>query len=211
MLTKTGPCAKSGSGTLQNLVVLDERSRPSAENIVVAAAGGRRIVHTKGRATMVTNERGQAKIAELVKGMHVAMVTTTSVEGGLRSRPLAPQQVDFDGDVFFIVERHSSVVSDVTASSAVNVAYVDGSTWVSVSGTARVVNDEAKLAELWDTFTDAWLKGGPDDSRNVLLHVSAESAEYWDSPGAKVTQVANLVKAKVTGERIEPDKGKVEL
>ncbi|MEE6296820.1 pyridoxamine 5'-phosphate oxidase family protein [Georgenia wangjunii] len=159
----------------------------------------------------MTDTDGRAKVSELITGIHVAMVTTTSVEGGLRSRPLAPQQVEFDGDVYFIVERHSSVVSDVTASPAVNVAYVDGSTWVSVSGTARVVDDEAKLAELWDTFTDAWLTGGPDDPGNVLLHVSAESAEYWDSPGAKVTQVANLVKAKVTGKRLEADMGKVEL
>jgi general stress protein 26 len=160
---------------------------------------------------MTSDDDGRAKVANLIKGFHVAMVTTTSVEGGLRSRPLAPQQVDFDGDVRFIVERDSSVVSDVTASPAVNVAYVDGSTWVSVSGTARVVNDEAKLAELWDTFTDAWLEGGPEDPRNVLLQVSAESAEFWDSPGAKVTQVANLVKAKVTGERLEADMGKVDL
>ena len=34
--------------------------------------------------------------------------------------------------------------------------------------------------------------------------MQAESAEYWDSPGSKVTQVLNLVKAKVTGERYSP-------
>jgi general stress protein 26 len=159
----------------------------------------------------MTDTDGRAKVSELIKGIHVAMVTTTSVEGGLRSRPLAPQQVDFDGDVYFIVERDSSVVADVALSPAVNVAYVDSSTWVSVSGTARVLDDQAKLAELWDSFTGAWLEGGPEDSRNVLLHVHAESAEYWDSPGAKVTQVANLVKAKLTGERLDADMGKVDL
>ena len=32
-----------------------------------------------------------------------------------------------------------------------------------------------------------------------------------DTPGSKVTQVANLVKAKVTGKRLEPDNEVVDL
>ncbi|MFD1506041.1 pyridoxamine 5'-phosphate oxidase [Georgenia yuyongxinii] len=151
------------------------------------------------------------KVAELVKTIRIAMLTTTSVDGGLRSRPLATQEVEFDGDVYFIVERDSSVVADVATHPQVNVAYVDDSTWVSLSGVARAVDDTAKLAELWNTFTDAWMKGGPDDPSNLLLHVDARSAEYWDAPGAKVVQLANLVKAKVTGHRVEGDTGKVEM
>jgi hypothetical protein len=41
--------------------------------------------------------------------------------------------------------------------------------------------------------------------------VTAESAEYWDSPGSKVTQVANLVKAKMTGKTFNADNEKVDL
>ena len=68
-----------------------------------------------------------------------------------------------------------------------------------------------KLKELWDTFTGAWMEGGPENPENVLLRVEADSAEYWDSPGSKVTQVLNLVKAKVTGERFEGDNEVVDL
>ncbi|UNX54806.1 pyridoxamine 5'-phosphate oxidase family protein [Georgenia sp. TF02-10] len=159
----------------------------------------------------MTDNDGAAKVSDLIKGIRVAMLTTTSTEGGLRSRPLATQDVDFDGDVYFIVERDSSAVADVTNHGAVNVAYVGDSTWVSLSGTARVLPDSPKLAELWNTFTDAWLHGGPDDPNNVLLHVQAESAEYWDAPGAKVVQLANLVRSKVTGKRVEGDSGTVSL
>ena len=159
----------------------------------------------------MTEQDPRAKVTELVKDIRVAMVTTTTASGALQSRPLATQDVDFDGDVYFIVERESSVVADVATHPRVNVAYASGSSWVSLSGTARAVDDPAKLVELWNTFTDAWLQGGPEDPRNVLLHVAAESAEYWDSPGAKVVQLVNLVKAKVTGERVEGDSGTVEL
>ncbi len=52
------------------------------------------------------------------------------------------------------------------------------------------------------------IEGGPE---NVLIRVSPDTAEYWDSPGSKVTQVANLLKAKVTGERYEGDNRTVGL
>jgi general stress protein 26 len=159
----------------------------------------------------VTDQDPRAKVTELIKGIRVAMVTTTARTGSLHSRPLATQDVDFDGDVYFIVEAGSSVVADVAAHPQVNVAYAGDSSWVSLSGTARVLDDQAKLAELWNTFTDAWMQGGPEDPGNVLLHVAADSAEYWDSPGAKVVQLANLVKSKLTGKRVEGDSGTVEL
>ena len=74
-----------------------------------------------------------------------------------------------------------------------------------------MVNDEAKLAEFWDMFTDSWLEGGPDNPENILIRVTAESAEYWDAPGSKVTQLLNLVKMRVTGERYEADNEQVDL
>ena len=69
----------------------------------------------------------------------------------------------------------------------------------------------ARLAELWNTFTDAWLEGGPENANNVLIRVTGDSAEYWDTPGGKVTQLANLVKATVTGKRFEGDNETVHL
>jgi general stress protein 26 len=151
------------------------------------------------------------KVAELVRGVRIAMLTTVEPGGDLVSHPMATQDVELDSDIWFITERGSDTARNIEASPRVNVAYSGDSSWVSVSGSAEVVDDEARLAELWNTFTDAWMEGGPDNPENVLVHVRGESAQYWDSPGAKVTQLVNLVKAKVTGERYEPDGGTVGL
>jgi hypothetical protein len=82
---------------------------------------------------------------------------------------------------------------------------------VSIAGTATVVGAPARLREYRHTVTDAGLVGGPATPANVLVHVESDTAEYWDSPGSKVTQVVNLVKAKVTGERFEGDNRVVDL
>ena len=153
----------------------------------------------------------QEKVRDLVKSTRVAMLTSIGPDGALISKPMATQDVEFDGDVWFIAERASEKVRNITANPRVNVSYAGRSSWVSLSGTARVVDDQARLAELWNTFTDAWMEGGPDNPNNVLVKVDADTAEYWDSPGSKVTQLVNLVKAKTTGKRFEGDNEKVDL
>lgn len=161
----------------------------------------------------MTEQDSTQKVAELINDVRIAMFTHIDHSGKLVSHPMATQEVEFDGDVLFIAERDSHKVRDIMAQgeARVNVAYSSSSSWVSLSGTATIVDDNAKLAELWDTFTGAWLQGGPENPNNILITVHADSAEYWDSPGAKVVQLANFVKAKVTGQRMEGDNEAVEL
>lgn len=151
------------------------------------------------------------KVTELIKGIKVAMLTQSDASGRLVSRPMATQDVDFDGDVWFIAERSSDKVTSLAVDDRVNVAYAGKGTWVSLSGRAEVVDDVERLKEYWNAFTDSWMEGGPENPENVLIHVRAESAEYWDTPGGAVTQIANFIKAKATGERLEGDNATVEL
>ena len=160
---------------------------------------------------MTEDEDRAAKVRELVRSSRLAMLTTLDPTGRLVSKPMATQDVEFDGDVYFIAERSSHKVRNIERDPRVNVAYSGSSSWVSLSGDAVVLDDPERLAELWDTFTDAWMEGGPENPGNVLIKVTASSAEYWDTPNSKVVQVVNLVKAKVTGERYEPDNETVEL
>ena len=74
------------------------------------------------------------------------------------------------------------------------------STWVSLTGRAAVVDDRAKKRELWNSVVEAWFPDGPDDDGVVLLKVTGDSAEYWDSPGGRVASLLSFAKAKVTGQ-----------
>ena len=159
----------------------------------------------------MSDEQGVSKVVDLMRSTRIAMLTTSDDQGRLTSRPMATQDVEYDGNVWFITERSANFVSHMSTSPLVSVAYASGSSWVSLAGTAHLVEDDAKLADLWNTFTDAWMEGGPENPENVLIRVDADTAEYWDSPGSKVTQVANLVKTRVTGDRYEADNEVVDL
>ena len=156
-------------------------------------------------------EQGREKVRELIKDSRVAMLATLDAEGRIVSQPMATQDVEPDADLWFIAERSSEKVANIRREPRVNVSFSSGDSWVSVAGTAEVVDDVERLRDLWNTFTDAWMEGGPENPENILIRVSADTAEYWDSPGSKVTQVLNLVKAKATGERYEGDNRTVDL
>ena len=140
------------------------------------------------------------KVAELIKDQRLAMLTTRDPFGTLMSRPMALQEVEFDGDLWFFAERGSRKVLHVGASPQVNVTVSSSGSWVSLTGEASLVEDAGKKRELWNAAVEAWLPQGPDDDSVVLLRVEGHSAEYWDTPG-RVATALSFAKAKLTGER----------
>jgi general stress protein 26 len=158
---------------------------------------------------MTTAAAGRAeveKLADIIKDIEYAMLTTAMPDGSLRSRPMATQKAPFDGTLWFFTDADSAKVHEVEGDSHVNVAYADPAhnRWVSVAGTARVVRDRAKIKELWTPPLKAWFPKGPEEPNIALLRVDVAGAEYWDAPSNKMVQLVGFVKAVVTGKRYEP-------
>lgn len=143
---------------------------------------------------------GNAKVQELIKDIRTCMLSTVGADGTIVSRPMAAQTVEFDGDLWFFAARDSAKAQEIERNPRVNAAFAGSSSWVSVAGTAQLVDDAAKVRELWNPVVEAWFPDGPDDPDVVLVRVDADTAEYWDSPGGRVASVISLVKSKVTGE-----------
>ncbi|GGL97219.1 pyridoxamine 5'-phosphate oxidase family protein [Nakamurella endophytica] len=152
------------------------------------------------------------KVAELAKDIRIGMLTTVDAGGEFVSRPMAQQEVEFDGDLWFFAERDSRKVTHIRANPHVGVTLTSNDTWISINGTAEVVTDTGKARELWNSWVEAWLPQGPEDPTTVLIKVSGETAEYWDTPGGRVASVLSFVKSKVTGQRYDGGENeKVEL
>jgi general stress protein 26 len=149
----------------------------------------------------MTNTEKTTKVAELMRDIKIAMLTTLDEQGNFVSRPMAQQEVEFDGDLWFFAERDSRMVRHLAANPHVAVTLGSGDTWVSLNGTASVRTDAAKARELWNSVVEAWLPQGPEDPSTVLIKVAGETAEYWDTPGGRIATVLSFAKAKITGER----------
>ena len=64
-------------------------------------------------------------LGALIKDIKFAMLTTVEDDGSLRSRPMATQQAEFDGDLWFFTGASSAKVGEVQRDRQVNVSYVD--------------------------------------------------------------------------------------
>ena len=148
------------------------------------------------------NDSPTEKLGALIKDLKYAMLTTVDDDGSLRSRPMATQNAEFDGELWFFTRANSAKVQEIEHEQHVNVSYAhpDDQTYISVSGKARLVRDPKKNEELWTPAMKAWFPKGADDPETALLNVRVEKAEYWDSASSAVVHVIGFVKAVVTGK-----------
>lgn len=148
-------------------------------------------------------------LVDLVNGARFAMLTSTDADGTLVSRPMTIQETD-GNDLLFITQAATEVARQ-SDGKQVNLAIVEDSRWVSIAGTGAVAEEPETKQRLWDAANDAFTEGGAENPDNVVLRVTADSVEYWDSPGG-LAIVFDIVKAKVTGGTPHSgDHGTVEL
>jgi len=142
------------------------------------------------------------KLRELLSDFDSAMLVTRTINGELRSRPMAVADVQSGGCLWFITERHSGKLEEIARDNQVNVSMQSRMKFVSVSGTAVVVEDRRKVEELWNEAWKVWFPGGKDDPSLILLKVQGENGEYWDNSGASgIKYLIEAGKAYLSGTK----------
>lgn len=149
-----------------------------------------------------THEDEVKKLAGIIKGVRFAMLTTMKEDGSLHSRPMATQDVEFDGTLWFFTRADAPKVSETEQHHKVNVSFSDpdASKFVSASGTAVLVRDRDKLEQYWKSAYKVVFPQGLDDPELALIRIDVESAEYWDAPGTKLGRLFNFARARLTND-----------
>ncbi|MDR7148816.1 general stress protein 26 [Hydrogenophaga palleronii] len=160
---------------------------------------------------MTSTTKSPSDLWKMIKDIKFGMFTTKhhggEHTGHLHSRPMTTQNNNFDdGKLWFFMSRSSGPVEDLVADPIINVSYAepDDDTYVSVSGTAKLVNDVEQARALWSKAADAWFSG-PEDPDLALVAVTVQHAHYWDVKENKLTQLLVMAKAAITGK--EPELG----
>ncbi|RYX88985.1 MAG: general stress protein [Comamonadaceae bacterium] len=153
----------------------------------------------------MSNTSDHEKLWELIKDIKFGMLAHRHSDGMLHSHPLTTQNksIDEGATLYFFISAASEIATRIASDGNVNVSYADpgADSYVSISGTGRIVNDLAKKEHLWSPMNKAWFPGGPTDEDLALLEVRISHAEYWDVADSKMVQLAKMAKAAVTGER----------
>ena len=148
-----------------------------------------------------TQDAGRRRVAELVGQARSAMLTTMTAEGRHVSRPMALQEMEPDGGLWFFAYDDSAKVQQIREHPEVNVSFTDdeNSSWTSIAGRAEVVHDRARAEELYSPVLKVWFPDGLDTPGITLIRVDADTAEYWDSPSSTVKKLVGAARAAATG------------
>ena len=140
-----------------------------------------------------------AKLNELTKGIDFAMLTTIRSDGSLHSCPMATQEVDADGIIWFFSDTNTEKVEAARTQRRVNLAYSDASSerYVSISGKCELMRDHVKAQELWKPLYKTWFAKGIDDPNLILLKIHVEEAEYWDAAEGRMVKLPGFVKTSI--------------
>ncbi len=141
-----------------------------------------------------------ARIAELIKDIRVAMLTTVGTDGSLHSRPMATQNTPFNGEVVFLTSENSGKVDEIKQDAQVNLCFSDAkSSYVTLSGRAAISNDRALISALYNPSYKAWFPEGPTDSSIRVLRIKIDPAEYWDAPSSALIRNVQILARAATG------------
>ena len=140
------------------------------------------------------------RLAGLVDGIDVAMLTTHAEDGSMVSRPLEVLKFDGDGEFVFFTAIDSYKGAQLDEHADVNLAFADPRRhrFISVRGSARVERDRATIDELWSLPQRVFFPQGKDDPHLAVLRVHVRDAAYWEPNGGVVARAIDFVHGLVS-------------
>ncbi len=143
------------------------------------------------------------RLWDLVKDIRFAMFTSRHANGHLHSRPMTTQnaKVDEDASLWFFMSRRGEPVGDLADDPMVNIVYADpaANSYVSISGSATVVEDAGRKRRLWSKAAAAWFPGGTADADLALVQVQIIHADYWHSDDSRMMKLLHRASAAFSG------------
>lgn len=131
------------------------------------------------------------KIKDLAKSANICMFTTKLTELPLNSVPMATQEVDDEGNLWFLSGKTSHKNQHIQADPRVQLFYTNtgSSEFLSVYGNATITTDKDEIEKLWTPIAKAWFTEGKDDPDLTVIKITPEEAYYWDTKNSKAVSM----------------------
>jgi general stress protein 26 len=139
------------------------------------------------------------KMKQLVDKAETCFFCTGVTSNG-GTRPMSVQEVDDQGNLWFLSADDSHKNEELTRDSSVRL-YFQGSAhsdFLMLNGAASVSRDKTRIKELWEPIIKTWFTEGEDDPRITVIKVRPTDGYYWDTKhGAAIAGAKMLVGAAI--------------
>jgi general stress protein 26 len=162
--------------------------------------------HGGGEVVHLENEESIRKMQELVRHNNICLFTTELSMIPLQTRPMATQEVDDEGNFWFLSSRQSNKNFEVGDDSRVQLFYANKGDveFLSVYGHAEIYKDSDKIEQHWTPMAKAWFQEGKSDPDLTVIKVTPEDVYYWDTKSGKAVSLIKIM-ASVVGNRTMDD------
>ena len=153
----------------------------------------------------LTHKEGVEKMRELAESAKICHFVTALSQTPLNSRPMATQEVDDEGNFWFLSKESSNKNHEIEEDPEVQLFFSNHSSseYLTVFGYAERITDRKKLEELWNPMAKAWFTEGKDDPEISIIRVRPADAYYWDTKSNKVVSLVKIATAAVTGKTMD--------
>lgn len=154
-----------------------------------------------------TNPEDKIKLYEMVKKFSVGLLVTQTSTQELRARPMHVAKVSSDDcNVWFATNVKDSKCFEIKDHDNVCVSFQGNHIYISLSGFATVIRDQAIIDNLWTDNWKTYFPKGKNDPDLFLLRVQTTHAEFWDYSGTSViTHAFESAKARMKGVQPDPE------
>lgn len=150
-----------------------------------------------------SNKENLETLRNIVNDVEVVMLSSIDHEGRIVSRPMQTQELEFDGDLWFITKKDTDKYEEVQVNPNVNISVV-GKSYASISGKAYFINDRSRIKKYWNKFYEEMFEADYHDPDLIMVKVELETAEYWDT-GNRTGMIVNFFKNLTGNEEDKED------
>lgn len=153
----------------------------------------------------LSHQEGIKKMQELAMDAKVCHFVTALDQKPLSSRPMSTQEVDDEGNFWFLSKEGTTKNEEIGEDPEVQLFYsnIGNSEYLCVFGYAEVIKDRKKLEELWNPIAKVWFNEGKDDPEITIIRVQAADAYYWDTKNNKMIQLLKIAAGAIAGKQLD--------
>ena len=117
---------------------------------------------------------------------------------------MALQEVDEQGNLWFLSDVNSDKNQDIKNDSHVELYFMNNSKYeyIFIKGKASISQDKALIEKYWTNFANAWFDG-KDDPNITVIKVSPNDGYYYETKENKLIAMSKMIFAAVTGSSNE--------
>ncbi len=165
--------------------------------------------NTQDKKDHIKSLEGKAavdKLKELALGAENCFFCTDIKTGlPMSVRPMSVLDVDDSGNLWFMSQKDSDKNKEIQADPFTHLFFQENkhSGFLNIYGISEVLEDRAKIEELWSPILKVWFQDGKDDEKISLIRVEPTHVYYWDTQHGEAVAFLKMAASVITGKTMD--------